>query len=90
MAVTFCCLQVNHDLPERIIVYRDGVGDGQLHVVANYEVQQFSDCFALFGESYKPKMAVIVVQKRINMRIFAAVNVFSTCRLQQKIVVTKG
>eukprot|EP00795_Rhopilema_esculentum_P012740 gene12740-3467_t len=64
--------EVNHDLPERIIVYRDGVGDGQLHVVANYEVQQFSDCFALFGESYKPKMAVIVVQKRINMRIFAA------------------
>ena len=55
-------------------MYRDGVGDGQLHVVSGYEVQQLSDCFALFGEDYKPKMAVIVVQKRINMRIFAAVS----------------
>eukprot|EP00112_Aurelia_sp_Birch-Aquarium-sp1_P026327 Seg928.2 transcript_id=Seg928.2/GoldUCD/mRNA.D3Y31 product="Piwi-like protein 2" protein_id=Seg928.2/GoldUCD/D3Y31 len=63
--------EINHDLPERIIVYRDGVGDGQLHIVANYEVQQLSESFALF-ESYKPKLAVIVVQKRINMRIFAA------------------
>lgn len=55
-------------------MYRDGVGDGQLHIVANYEVQQLSESFALF-ESYKPKLAVIVVQKRINMRIFAAVSV---------------
>jgi len=66
--------EINHELPERIIVYRDGVGDGQLQVVANYEVEQLSDCFALFGESYKPKMAVIVVQKRINLRIFAVGN----------------
>nr|ASW22511.1 piwi2 [Nematostella vectensis] len=63
---------VNNALPERIIVYRDGVGDGQLKVVAGYEVQQFEECFASFGESYKPKLAVLVVQKRINTRIFSA------------------
>eukprot|EP00794_Sanderia_malayensis_P019493 gene19493-21418_t len=63
--------ELNHDLPERIIVYRDGVGDGQLNVVSTYEVQQLSECFALFGPHYQPKMAVIVVQKRINTRIFA-------------------
>ena len=66
--------QLNHCLPERIIVYRDGVGDGQLYVVSSYEVQQLSECFGFFGEDYKPKMAVIVVQKRINMRVFAAVS----------------
>ncbi|KAI0210741.1 Piwi-like protein 2 [Lamellibrachia satsuma] len=65
--------EVNHRLPDRIIVYRDGVGDGQLPVVAGYEVKQLSECFALFGETYEPRLAVIVVQKRINTRIFARV-----------------
>lgn len=62
---------MNHTLPDRIVVYRDGVGDGQLRTVAGYEVQQLSECFSLFGESYEPKMAVVIVSKRINARIFA-------------------
>lgn len=32
--------QHNHDLPARIIVYRDGVGDGQLKTLIEYEVPQ--------------------------------------------------
>jgi aubergine-like protein len=63
--------QVNHTLPEKIIVFRDGVGDGQLNTVGSYEVPQLSECFALFGESYQPQMTMIVVQKRINTRIFS-------------------
>lgn len=61
----------NHSLPEKIIVFRDGVGDGQLSIVANYEVKQLQECFPLLGESYEPKLSVIVVQKRISQRIFA-------------------
>lgn len=30
----------NHDLPARVIVYRDGVGDGQLQTLIEYEVPQ--------------------------------------------------
>lgn len=30
----------NHDLPARIVVYRDGVGNGQLKAVLEYEVPQ--------------------------------------------------
>ncbi|EPY79648.1 hypothetical protein CB1_000904012 [Camelus ferus] len=30
----------NHDVPARIIVYRDGVGDGQLKTLMEYEVPQ--------------------------------------------------
>lgn len=30
----------NHDLPARVIVYRDGVGDGQLKTLVEYEVPQ--------------------------------------------------
>ena len=63
--------QINHSLPDRIVVFRDGVGDGQLPTVAGYEVQQLSECFALFGAGYQPRMAVVVVQKRINTRIFS-------------------
>ena len=63
---------MNHTLPDRIVVFRDGVGDGQLRTVAGYEVQQLSECFALFGEKYEPKLGVVIVSKRINARIFAA------------------
>ena len=69
--IRFSVFKMNHALPERIVVYRDGVGDGQLTTVAGYEVQQLSECFGLFGEKYEPKMAVVVVQKRINTRIFS-------------------
>uniref|UniRef100_A0A8C4IRF4 Piwi like RNA-mediated silencing 1 n=1 Tax=Dicentrarchus labrax TaxID=13489 RepID=A0A8C4IRF4_DICLA len=57
-------LKFNNCLPSRIIVYRDGVGDGQLHSVVNYEVAQIMD-------SIKPKLSVVVVKKRISSRFFA-------------------
>lgn len=43
----------NKYLPSRIIVYRDGVGDGQLHTLVNYEVPQFLDCLKTVGKDYK-------------------------------------
>ncbi|NXI47583.1 PIWL1 protein, partial [Galbula dea] len=61
----------NKYLPCRIIVYRDGVGDGQLGTLVNYEVPQFLDCLKSFGEDYKPRLTVVVVKKRINTRFFA-------------------
>ncbi|XP_071483412.1 piwi-like protein 1 [Diadema antillarum] len=62
---------INHCLPEKIVIFRDGVGDGQLNVVGTYEQEQLSQCFAMFGETYQPQLAIVVVQKRINTRIFA-------------------
>jgi len=66
----YLCYQVNHKLPRYIFVFRDGVGDGQLRMVKDFEVPQLSECFANFGADYCPKLVVIVVQKRINQRIF--------------------
>uniref|UniRef100_A0A8C4NDD0 Piwi domain-containing protein n=1 Tax=Eptatretus burgeri TaxID=7764 RepID=A0A8C4NDD0_EPTBU len=60
---------LNNELPAKIVVYRDGVSEGQLHVVENYEVQQIYQSFAPFGEQYMPQVVVIVVQKRINTTI---------------------
>lgn len=37
-------------LPERIIVFRDGVGDGQMNLVADFEVPQFKSCLRMFGK----------------------------------------
>ena len=66
-------LQVNHRLPDKIIVFRDGVGDGQLNTVAGYELDQLKRCFSHFGEEYMPSLGVVIVQKRINTRIFLKV-----------------
>jgi aubergine-like protein len=64
-------LQLNGALPDRIVVFRDGVGDGQMSTVRDYEVPQLMSCFASFEANYKPKLAVVVVQKRISTRIFS-------------------
>ncbi|XP_023146720.1 piwi-like protein 1 [Amphiprion ocellaris] len=63
-------LKFNKCLPSRIIVYRDGVGDGQLHGVVNYEVSQIMDSIKSIGQDYEPKLSVVVVKKRISSRFF--------------------
>ncbi|XP_077378669.1 piwi-like protein 1 [Festucalex cinctus] len=60
----------NKCFPSRIIVYRDGVGDGQLHTVVNYEVAQIIDSIKSMGQDYMPKLSVVVVKKRITCRFF--------------------
>nr|QQA03725.1 Piwi protein [Apostichopus japonicus] len=61
---------INNSYPSKIIVYRDGVGDGQLAAVVEHEVPQLEDCFSRLSPNYKPKLTVIVVKKRINNRFF--------------------
>jgi len=72
--VIVCCsdVQVNHRFPDRVVIYRDGVGDGQLKVSAEYEVPQFESCFQHVSSDYHPKLTVVVCHKRINTRIFSA------------------
>nr|XP_009664945.1 PREDICTED: piwi-like protein 1 isoform X1 [Struthio camelus australis] len=61
----------NKYLPSRVMVYRDGVGDGQLKTLVNYEVPQLLDCLKSVGKDYNPRLSVIVVKKRVNTRFFA-------------------
>jgi aubergine-like protein len=63
--------EINNVLPEFIFVYRDGVGDGQLEAVHQTEVQKILTCFKNQGTDYNPRLAFIVVKKRINQRFFA-------------------
>ncbi|XP_037044625.1 protein argonaute-3-like [Bradysia coprophila] len=61
----------NGEYPAKIIVYRDGVGDGQLAVVKEYELPQMRNACKLLDENYDPAFTFIVVQKRIHARLFA-------------------
>jgi len=64
--------RVNGSLPRRIVIYRDGVGDGQLDAVLEHETPQLLDCFKDIGADYNPKVSIVVVKKRINSRFFAS------------------
>ncbi|XP_007557107.1 piwi-like protein 2 [Poecilia formosa] len=70
--------EINHNLPEKIVVYRDGVSDGQLKMVEQYEIPQLIKCFETFPR-YEPKLVFIVVQKRISTNLYSwASNSFGT------------
>jgi len=45
--------EINGCLPERIVIYRDGVGDGQLNAVIDHEIPQLKECFRALGADYK-------------------------------------
>uniref|UniRef100_A0A4W4H4H5 Piwi domain-containing protein n=1 Tax=Electrophorus electricus TaxID=8005 RepID=A0A4W4H4H5_ELEEL len=62
--------EVNHSFPEKIVIYRDGVSDGQLKTVELYEIPQILKCFETFPD-YEPKLTFIVVQKRINTTLYS-------------------
>lgn len=62
----------NNFLPQRIFIYRDGVSDGQLSVVRDYEIVQIQNAIMDFGKAfnnYMPNISVIIVQKRINTKL---------------------
>jgi aubergine-like protein len=61
-------------LPDRLIIYRDGVGDGMLEQVRQVEINQFEEACFLVGQEYKPKITFLVVQKHVNMKFFKMLN----------------
>ena len=45
--------ELNGNLPERILIFRDGVGDGQLQTVVEHEVPQLKSSFSEASSGYK-------------------------------------
>jgi len=71
--------------PERIIVYRDGVAEGQFKEVLTEEVKNIRQaCTAIGGEDFNPKITFIVVQKRHHTRFFC-VNPGDQCGLGKNV-----
>lgn len=62
--------QKNKNSPDNIIFYRDGIGMGQYDEVRKYEIASIVQTLKEeYGDS-APKLAYIVVTKRINDRFF--------------------
>ncbi|XP_053697192.1 protein argonaute-3 [Sabethes cyaneus] len=62
--------KLNCVLPDKVIIFRDGVGDGQLRMCSEYEIPQLQEACKLLAPDYCPQIAFVVVQKRINTRMF--------------------
>lgn len=65
--------ELNGVFPKKIIIFRDGVGDGQLEHCRLYEIPQFESCIKEF-KIQECSVSFIVVQKRINTRLFMKSN----------------
>lgn len=58
-------------LPNKVIIYRDGVSEGQYQTVLNEELPGFTKAFEeLYGQAPKPKISLIVVGKRHHTRFY--------------------
>lgn len=71
------CYKATHGcLPAKIMIYRDGVGEGQFQFVVDHEVKQVRESLErVYAEHQQElKMVFIVVTKRINTRIFLGPN----------------
>ncbi|XP_050281534.1 protein argonaute 5-like [Quercus robur] len=60
--------------PQRIIFYRDGVGESQFSQVLLYEMDAIRKACLSLEENYLPPVTFIVVQKRHNTRLFPTDN----------------
>ncbi|KAI1655200.1 Piwi-domain-containing protein [Daldinia decipiens] len=61
--------------PKNIIVYRDGVSEGQYKLVVNEELPKLKDaCKKLYSQVDMPRITIVVVGKRHHTRFYAGKN----------------
>ena len=64
--------KMNSRMPERLIIFRDGVGDKQLRAISEQEITQIKSALKELGLAEKVGFIYVSVCKRINTRIFAS------------------
>ncbi|KAJ4827017.1 hypothetical protein Tsubulata_025857 [Turnera subulata] len=60
--------RLNRVKPRKIVIFRDGVSEGQFDMVLNEELMDFKR--AVYSNSYTPTVTLIVAQKRHQTRLF--------------------
>lgn len=60
--------QLNSVKPNRIVVFRDGVSEGQFDMVLNEELVDLAK--AIYNDHYRPAITLVVAQKRHHTRLF--------------------
>lgn len=58
-------------LPKQILIYRDGVGDGQIESIQQTEIAKLRECLNKIYGGPNYQLVFIIVTKRINTRLFA-------------------
>lgn len=68
--------KINRNLPSKIIIFRDGVSEGQYNLVLDHELPPIQKAYEkLYGGSEKwPKTTIMVVGKRHHTRFYPADN----------------
>lgn len=60
-------------LPQRIIIYRDGVSEGQYHLVLEKELPKIKEAFQKYNtpsKRYEPKLTIVICAKRHHTRFY--------------------
>ena len=61
----------NERVPAKILIYRDGVSEGQYKTVLEDELSQIREaCEEVYGKSPQPKISIVVVGKRHHTRFY--------------------
>ncbi|CAK8577355.1 unnamed protein product [Lathyrus sativus] len=60
--------KLNKSRPEKIVIFRDGVGESQFHMVLTEELKDLKTAFERIN--YSPSITLIVAQKRHQTRLF--------------------
>lgn len=70
--------EINGTLPEKILFFRDGVGEGQIQYVAQQELEvirnKLKETYYHQGIVDDPKFTFMIVTKRVNTRLFFGEN----------------
>ncbi|OTA85831.1 hypothetical protein M434DRAFT_376742, partial [Hypoxylon sp. CO27-5] len=65
----------NGNLPKNILVYRDGVSEGQYKVVRNEELPKLKKaCQKVYGKENMPDITIVIVAKRHHTRFYTMKN----------------
>lgn len=65
-----CFKKQNGEYPQRVIFYRDGVGEGQVQGICVPEIEQIKAAIGAVGQAANTKMMYVNTCKRVNTRIF--------------------
>ncbi|CDW80416.1 macronuclear development protein 1 [Stylonychia lemnae] len=76
--------------PQNLIIYRDGVGDSQRSIVINFELPQIQQAIKRHNLEETTKVMIILVNKRINQRLFNTDHPQKICNPQPGTIVDSG
>ncbi|GLH13518.1 Uncharacterized protein, isoform A [Gryllus bimaculatus] len=63
--------EVSGVLPDRILVYREGISDEQLGLIDEIDIPNFRRSFRDAAVQYQPKLTVVVCQRKVMTRLMA-------------------